>query len=115
MTAVEDKRKECEEKRWRIYKDKNGKDVYIRDMLTKFSDWFEKFRNIGDTVAQYDPAHAAIPWAGLKFLMQVSKSRMSGFEGRGSDLLLDGSKRLSDLWTIYRKHRIGCGDSWSMS
>lgn len=28
---------------------------------------------IGDTIVQYDPGHAALPWAAVRFVLQVSK------------------------------------------
>jgi hypothetical protein len=31
------------------------------------------FKQVGDVAVQYDPAHAALPWAGIRFLLQVCK------------------------------------------
>ena len=47
-----------------------GEDVVLRDVGMKILHWVDKFKQIGDTV-QYDPAHAALPWAGFRFLLQV--------------------------------------------
>jgi hypothetical protein len=35
-------------------------------------EWVDKFKTIGDNAIQYDPAHAALPWAGVRFILQVS-------------------------------------------
>ena len=34
--------------------------------------WIDKFKQIGDTVVQYDPGHAALPWAGVRFILQIA-------------------------------------------
>ena len=34
-------------------------------------EWIGKFKAIGDTITQYDPAHAALPWAGIRVLLSV--------------------------------------------
>lgn len=33
--------------------------------------WVEKFISIGDVVVSFDPTHAALPWAGVRLLLQV--------------------------------------------
>jgi hypothetical protein len=39
--------------------------------LAKVAKWADRFKEIGDIAVQYDPAHAALPWAGVRFLLQV--------------------------------------------
>ena len=46
-------------------------EVVLRDFGMKVLRWVDKFKQIGDIVVQYDPAHAALPWAGFRFLLQV--------------------------------------------
>lgn len=36
--------------------------------------WVETFIQVGDTIVQYDPVHAALPWAGVRFVLQVCKA-----------------------------------------
>ncbi|KAL0632096.1 hypothetical protein Q9L58_009028 [Maublancomyces gigas] len=38
----------------------------------KLVGWVEKFISIGDAIVSFDPVHAALPWAGLRFLLQIS-------------------------------------------
>lgn len=57
------------EKRWKI--EINGKTVYLRDVCDKIILWINKFKEIGDIVMQYDPGHAALPWAAFRLLLQV--------------------------------------------
>lgn len=41
------------------------------DLFRKIVKWIDLFKQVGDTVVQYDPVHAALPWAGVRFLLQV--------------------------------------------
>ena len=70
LAIAEDKRQVCLEKRWKYRKGK--KEVIIRDQLEKIVGWVDKFKQIGDQAMQYDPGHAALPWAGVRFLLQVT-------------------------------------------
>jgi len=45
--------------------------VYIRDVLGKVAFWLDKIKSVGDVVASFDPVHAALPWAGVRFLIVV--------------------------------------------
>ena len=71
LADVRVKRKNCLERRWR-FKKRNGEVVILRDVLDKVMVWVNKFKEIGDMAIQYDPVHAALPWAGIRFLLQVS-------------------------------------------
>ena len=48
-----------------------GEEVMLRDVGTKILHWVDRFKQVGDIIVQYDPAHAALPWAGFRFLLQV--------------------------------------------
>ena len=48
-----------------------GEEVMLRDVGMKILHWVDKFKQVGDIIVQYDPAHAALPWAGFRFLLQV--------------------------------------------
>lgn len=59
-------------KRWRVVvPGRTGKTIIIRDLLEKITKWLNMFVKVGDAAMQYDPAHAALPWAGLRYLLQV--------------------------------------------
>ena len=62
------------QKRWRFHRPASGQTVILRDLFTKIAVWIDRFKEIGDIVVQYDPVHAALPWAGVRFLLQVCKS-----------------------------------------
>jgi predicted nicotinamide N-methyase len=40
-------------------------------MATKIIAWLDKFKQVGNMVVQYDPHHFALPWAGVRFLLEV--------------------------------------------
>jgi hypothetical protein len=69
LEAVNEKKRTCLEKRWK-YK-KGNKEIIIRDQLEKVAEWVNKFKEVGDCAVQYDPAHASLPWAGVRFFLQV--------------------------------------------
>jgi hypothetical protein len=47
------------------------KTFVVRDLADKILSWVEKFKQIGDITMQYDPGHAALPWAGIWILLQA--------------------------------------------
>jgi hypothetical protein len=50
-----------------------GKDIIMRDVAGKIIFWLNKFKEVGDVAVNFDPVHASLPWAGVRFLLQVSK------------------------------------------
>ena len=60
------------EKKGKLWKVKLGEEeVVLRDVGMKILRWVDKFKQIGDIIAQCDPVHAGLPWAGFRFLLQV--------------------------------------------
>jgi len=50
---------------------KRSKRVIVRDLADKLINWMSKFVAVGDALMQYDTGHAAIPWAIIRFILQV--------------------------------------------
>ena len=48
-----------------------GEDVVLRDVAGGIVLWLNKFKEIGDVAVSFDPVHAALPWAGVRLLLQV--------------------------------------------
>jgi len=71
LRVVEEKKAECTKKQWRIPRGHGKETVVLRDIFAKIATWVQKFVQIGDTIMQYDPGHAALPWAAVRFLLQV--------------------------------------------
>ncbi|KAI4100788.1 MAG: hypothetical protein L6R37_005236 [Teloschistes peruensis] len=78
LQAAEEKKQLCMQKRWK-YKKKNGEVVIIRDLCEKLIKWVDKFKEIGDVSVQYDPTHAALPWAAVRFFLQLSVNEVQIF------------------------------------
>lgn len=53
------------------YKRSNGDSVHLYDVFEKIVKWVEKIKEVGDVAEQYDPGHAALAWAAIRFLLQV--------------------------------------------
>ncbi|KAK2667987.1 NWD NACHT-NTPase, N-terminal [Fusarium oxysporum f. sp. vasinfectum] len=87
--------KECDDKAWR-FRRKDGATVSVRDVLTKIVKWVEHFVVIGDTVVQYDPGHAALPWAGVRFLLQIMIGDFQAYK-----FMLESIESLSELLCYY--------------
>lgn len=50
----------------------NGETFFVRDVLEKIAKWVKRFVEVGDVAVQLDPSHAALPWAALRLVLQVS-------------------------------------------
>ncbi|KAI0186445.1 hypothetical protein F4808DRAFT_128352 [Astrocystis sublimbata] len=70
LKLTDDASKKCSDKAWR-FRRRSGEEVVARDVLAKVARWINHFKAVGDTLVQYDAAHAALPWAGLRFVLQV--------------------------------------------
>jgi hypothetical protein len=69
-TLTEKSKQECIKKRWK-YTRKSGEAVILRDVLDKIIRSIDIFKQVGDAAVQYDPVHAALPWAGIRFVLEV--------------------------------------------
>ncbi|KAL8771405.1 MAG: hypothetical protein Q9209_003073 [Squamulea sp. 1 TL-2023] len=94
LKTAEEKKQISLKRRWKI-KIKN-KEVVVRDVLEKIINWLDHFKAIGDVAVQYDQAHAALPWAGVRFLLKVVVSDTHVF---GSTI--SGLETVSHLITRY--------------
>lgn len=78
QNLTEQSRLECIGKRWG-YKRKSGETVILRDLFGKAAKWIDLFKQVGDNAVQYDPIHAALPWAGVRFLLQIAIDDIAKF------------------------------------
>ncbi|KAF2751050.1 hypothetical protein M011DRAFT_396327, partial [Sporormia fimetaria CBS 119925] len=102
LLAVTTEKKElCLKKRWK-YRGKNG-DVVLRDQLEKVTAWLVKFKDTGNAIAQYDPSHVALPWAGVLFLLQITinDSQIFGEMIDGVELVAHTLARYTILEQLY--------------
>lgn len=66
----------CVRKRWQINLPGKKDKIIVRDILGKIMQWIQVFKNVGDQAVSFDPGHAALPWAGARFLIQVCRNPM---------------------------------------
>jgi hypothetical protein len=69
LEKAEQKKQEWKANRWSY--ERNGKKVVILDVWAKVTKWINSVISIVDVAVQYDPAHAALPWAGIRLVLQV--------------------------------------------
>ncbi|KAL8713090.1 MAG: hypothetical protein Q9225_006836 [Loekoesia sp. 1 TL-2023] len=85
-------------KRWRIVvPGKAGKTIIIRDLLGKVTKWLDIFAKVGDAAMQYDPTHAALPWAGIA----INDIENFGFVLEGTELIARVTSRSAILENLY--------------
>ena len=70
VTTAQHARNVSIRKQWKLKRD-NGQDIIARDILEKVLRAIHYFKEIGDVAVQFDPTHAALPWAGIRLLLQV--------------------------------------------
>ncbi|KAI9856843.1 MAG: hypothetical protein M1824_005216 [Vezdaea acicularis] len=101
VDVVKQKEQLCLDKRWKYRK--NGQDIIIRDKLEKITTWVSKFVAVCDVAVQYDPAHAALPWAGIRFLLQatINDSQIFGAMVDGVEMISNALARCYTFEELY--------------
>ena len=69
LEAAKGKKQQYEARKW-VFQF-NGKSIVLSDIAAKIVVWVNKFKEVGDVAVNFDPVHAALPWAGFRFLLQV--------------------------------------------
>ncbi|KAL8790515.1 MAG: hypothetical protein Q9195_006346 [Heterodermia aff. obscurata] len=85
LKEIEAKKDLAIRKRWKLKKP-NGDIIVVRDLLEKIARWIYRFKETGDVIAQYDPAHLSLPWAAFRFLLQISVSEVQVFGAMADNL-----------------------------
>ncbi|KAI0512690.1 hypothetical protein F5B22DRAFT_648539 [Xylaria bambusicola] len=74
-----EKQRECETSGWKTVRLGNHT-IALEEVTSNIIIWLNKFKEVGDTLVQYDPVHAALPWAAVRFILQAAistKERMA--------------------------------------
>ena len=64
--AMKAKRKNFESQ-WKLQW--GGKEINVREKAEKLVGWIERFKEVVNIAVQYDPVHATLPWAGVRFIL----------------------------------------------
>ena len=71
LAVVETEKTLMKGREWKLGKRSNGEPIVLRDVLGKIANWIDKLKEVGDNAANFDPVHAALPWAAVRFVLQV--------------------------------------------
>lgn len=83
--------KKCEKSRQKIIH-LRGREILVSDAATKTIIWLNKFKEIGDIIVQYDPTHAALPWAAARFFLQAATANEERMAA--SSAIMEGVTRI---------------------
>ena len=92
--VIEDKRQNCVDREWKL--NRSGGTVSARELFGKMVAWVNKFKQVGDIAIQYDPLHAALPWAAVRLVLQAIVN-----EYDTNEALLEGLEYVSSLIARY--------------
>jgi hypothetical protein len=67
ITLVQEKQKQCEKRCWKF--PLGGHDLILRDYANKIMLYLDKFKEVGDVAVNFDPVHASLPWAAVRFIL----------------------------------------------
>ena len=70
LTATKRKQAICQSKRWTFTF--CGRAVILREKADSIVKWLDRFKQVGDVASNADPVHIGLPWAGIRFLLEVS-------------------------------------------
>jgi hypothetical protein len=98
-------KQKCINSRWKHTR-KSGETVIIRDVFDKIVRWIDIFKQVGDIAVQYDPAHAALPWAAIRFVLQIHS--MMSLKKKAAQVFAGCRQR-------FKEARVSCGGSCSDS
>ena len=68
-TAAFGQKQACEDKRWQWTF--RGRTVVLRDEADKVLAWIDRFKSTADVVANVDPIHIGLPWAGIRMMLEA--------------------------------------------
>ncbi|KAL1634866.1 hypothetical protein SLS58_010495 [Diplodia intermedia] len=106
LRLVESKKNDYESRATKFQNDK------LRDIYGNIALWVKRFESVGNVVASYDPVHAALPWAGVRLILQSVKkslsddnfSKIQSYESEIQKLL--GSQTYESLCEIFDEQKL---------
>lgn len=88
LKLAREQKEACESKQWEVKL--GSRSLKIRNGLSNIIDWLQKFKEVGDIAVNFDPVHAALPWAAFRFILQVSVIFSVEFETRKYTFKISG-------------------------
>ncbi len=78
----------------------NGQEIIVRDICAKFIACVKKFMGIMDIAVSFDPGHAALPWAAVRFVLLVGANSSPSDEEKGQD-----KTAYTEFLAMHEQHR----------
>lgn len=50
----------------------DGRVLFLGEVFNKFTKWVQMMVAVGDAAVQFDPVHAALPWAAFRFVLKAA-------------------------------------------
>jgi hypothetical protein len=72
-TRAKELQQRCKIKRWSW--NYRGRQVYLFEQVDKVVQLLDKFKAVGDIIANVDPVHVGLPWAGVRAILEVRVQR----------------------------------------
>ncbi|KAL2827291.1 ankyrin repeat-containing domain protein [Aspergillus pseudoustus] len=92
---IETQVQQAKQNQWRFRK-RNGEEVTVREVFEKIATWVAKFKEIGDIAAGIDPAHVGLPWAAVRFFLQLAVSDVERYSA-----MIEGVELVSGIIARY--------------
>lgn len=79
--------------------------INLHDAFSRIAISIDKFKQVGDTLVQYDPTHAALPWAAVRFVLMavVSENQIYSSTVEGIELVSRLITQYATVETLYLK------------
>ncbi|KAH8689133.1 hypothetical protein BGW36DRAFT_466680 [Talaromyces proteolyticus] len=70
LGSVNELKRTSVDRRWGIRY--HQRTIVLSEVFDKIAFWIKKFKEVGDVATQFDQTHASLPWAGIRFILQVA-------------------------------------------
>ncbi|KAJ4419129.1 hypothetical protein N0V82_005142 [Gnomoniopsis sp. IMI 355080] len=97
IAALQQKQETCQQKRWHVRI--GERDIILRDVAAKVISVLDVFKAVGDTAVSANPGVAALPWAFIRFLLQVAIEERSQMYALLSSI--ESISRISSRCRVY--------------
>ena len=76
-----------------------GRTYSLSDIYSSTISWLNKFKDVGDIVVQYDPGHAALPWAATRLILHFLIAYKDNMDN--AMVLIEETARIIHQCTVY--------------
>ncbi|CAI7614662.1 unnamed protein product [Penicillium pancosmium] len=78
LVTVNDQIELSRREQWKI-RTRSGKEYLVRDFFQSIEKWVRKFKDVGDALVAFDPSHAGVPWAVIRFLLSAGVDEIQNY------------------------------------